>query len=94
MEGAVELRQLIEAQRRVAESSAQIQRQCCLVEDLERKGLDTVEARELLETFQDAYMLLEQERDRLRANLAMPAAALSADFAARDYRSQTPLLRA
>ena len=83
----MELRHLVEAQRLVAESSAQIQRQCHLVEDLELKGLDTADARELLESLQDAYMLLEQERDRLRANLTMPATALSAALAARDYRS-------
>jgi hypothetical protein len=72
MEHTWQLRDLVEAQRQVTESSARIARQYALIEELARNGQDTFVARELMETFLDAHELHERDRERIRSTLPDP----------------------
>ena len=61
---------LKDAERNVAQSTMHVVEQNALVVRLGRHGLDTADARRLLELFEESRMLYLAERDRLRRELA------------------------
>jgi hypothetical protein len=61
---------LQEAERHVAQSTMHVVEQRKLVIRLERDGLDTTDARRLLELFEESLRLYLVNRDRLRRELA------------------------
>jgi hypothetical protein len=70
MISAVLLKHLHLGEKHVAEGTAHIERQRRLVDELTADGHDTMEARRLLENFEDMQRLHVADLDRLRAEIA------------------------
>ena len=67
---AVIERHLAQAERAVALGTRHLDRQRGILVELEREGHNTVQAKELLVTFEESLALHIEDRDRLRKELA------------------------
>lgn len=61
---------LAQARRHVADGERHIANQRATLARLDRKGLDTIEAKKLLKTFEELQQLHIADRDRLERELA------------------------